>query len=143
MIEAVGEEYWPLYFSQLRDRLQSGGRAGIQAITIGDQHFPTYKNEIDFIRRYIFPGGMLPTPTILRRLGEQSGLSLLSERIFGLDYARTLATWRERFQAAWPNLAPLGFDERFRRMWNYYLCYCEGGFRAGTIDVRQVVFARD
>jgi cyclopropane-fatty-acyl-phospholipid synthase len=142
MFEAVGEQYWPTYFGQLRERLKPCGTAGLQVITIRDESFRFYKNEIDFIRAYIFPGGMLPTPTHMRSLGEKFGLPMVGERIFGLDYARTLAEWRDRFRAAWPNLTPLGFDERFRRMWEYYLAYCEAGFRAGNIDVRQMVFRK-
>ena len=142
MFEAVGEEYWPAYFRQLRERLKPGGRAGLQVITIEESQFPRYRRELDFIRRYVFPGGMLPTGTIMRDLGNKFGLPLAGERVFGLDYALTLAHWRDRFRAAWPNLTSLGFDERFRRLWEYYLAYCEAGFRAGTIDVRQMVFAR-
>lgn len=143
MFEAVGEAFWQTYFRQLHDRLKPGGLAGIQVITIKDEFVDTYRHEIDFIRRYIFPGGMLPSPSILNRLGLEHGLALANERIFGLDYARTLAEWRERFLAAWPQLALSGFDETFRRMWSYYLSYCEAGFRAGNIDVRQMIFAKD
>ena len=142
MIEAVGEEFWPKYFSQLRDRLLPGGLAGIQAITIRDSSFNSYRREVDFIQRYVFPGGMLPSPQILKSLGERFGVPVIRERIFGQDYAKTLATWRNNFRSAWPNLAPLGFDERFRRLWEYYLAYCEAGFLSGNIDVRQVVFAK-
>jgi cyclopropane-fatty-acyl-phospholipid synthase len=142
MIEAVGEEFWPKYFSQLRDRLLPGGLAGIQAITIQDSIFQTYRREVDFIQRYVFPGGMLPSPAVLKALGETFGVPVIRERIFGQDYAKTLATWRNNFRAAWPNLIPLGFDERFRRLWEYYLAYCEAGFLSGNIDVRQVVFAK-
>ena len=142
MFEAVGEEYWPTYFRQLRERLKPGGRAGLQVITIEESQFPRYRRELDFIRRYVFPGGMLPTGTIMRDLGTRFGLALSAERVFGADYALTLAQWRERFRAAWPGLMPLGFDERFRRLWEYYLAYCEAGFRAGSIDVRQMVFTR-
>jgi cyclopropane-fatty-acyl-phospholipid synthase len=142
MIEAVGEEYWPVYFRQLRDRLKAGGLAGIQAITIQERFFADYKRDVDFIRRYVFPGGMLPTPATLKSLGQNCGLPLIGEKIFGEDYARTLAAWRERFRAAWPTLAPQGFDERFRRLWEYYLAYCEAGFLSGNIDVRQMVFAK-
>lgn len=142
MIEAVGEQFWPQYFSQLRDRLLPGGLVGIQAITIQDRLFQTYRREVDFIQRYVFPGGMLPSPQILKSLGERFGVPVIRERIFGLDYARTLATWRDNFRAAWPNLTPLGFDDRFRRLWEYYLAYCEAGFLSGNIDVRQVVFAK-
>ncbi len=143
MFEAVGEEYWPAYFSQLRDRLKEGGKAGVQVITIQEELFPSYKREIDFIRRYIFPGGMLPTPTIMRDMGLKHGLEVSAERAFGLDYAVTLAHWRDRFRSAWPQLTPMGFDEHFRRLWEYYLAYCEAGFRAGTIDVRQMTFAKN
>jgi cyclopropane-fatty-acyl-phospholipid synthase len=142
MIEAVGEKFWPAYFRQLRDCLDTGGIAGIQAITIQDRFFQTYRREVDFIRRYVFPGGMLPAPSILKNLGQRFDLSLIGERVFGEDYARTLDQWRQRFQAAWPTLVPLGFDERFRRMWEYYLAYCEAGFLSGNIDVRQMVFAK-
>jgi cyclopropane-fatty-acyl-phospholipid synthase len=142
MFEAVGEAFWPAYFAQLRDRLKPGGTAGLQVITIRDESFAVYRSELDFIRAYIFPGGMLPTPTIMKSLGEKFGVPLAHERIFGLDYARTLASWRDRFRAAWPQLVPMGFDERFRRMWEYYLAYCEAGFRSGNIDVRQMVFAK-
>jgi len=142
MIEAVGEQFWPQYFSQLRDRLKPGGFAGIQAITIQDRFFHTYRREVDFIQRYVFPGGMLPSPQVLKSLGETFGVPVIRERVFGEDYARTLATWRDNFRAAWPSLTPLGFDERFRRLWEYYLAYCEAGFLSGNIDVRQVVFAK-
>jgi cyclopropane-fatty-acyl-phospholipid synthase len=142
MIEAVGEQFWPTYFRQLRDRLVPGGIAGIQAITIQDRYFAGYRREIDFIRRYVFPGGMLPTPTILKNLGEGFGMPLIGERIFGEDYAKTLVAWRHRFRAAWPAIVALGFDERFRRLWEYYLAYCEAGFLSGNIDVRQMAFAK-
>src|ERR1700722_1079262 len=117
MIEAVGEEFWPRYFSQLRDRLLPGGLAGIQAITIQDKLFQAYRREVDFIQRYVFPGGMLPSPQILKSLGEKFGVPVIRERIFGQDYAKTLAIWRKNFRAAWPNLSPSGFDDRFRRLW--------------------------
>ncbi len=142
MIEAVGEKFWPAYFRQLRDCLVAGGIAGIQAITIQDRFFQTYRHEVDFIRRYVFPGGMLPAPSILKALGQRFDFSLIGERVFGRDYARTLDQWRRRFRAAWPTLVPLGFDERFRRTWEYYLAYCEAGFLSGNIDVRQMVFAK-
>jgi cyclopropane-fatty-acyl-phospholipid synthase len=142
MIEAVGEKFWPTYVRQISERLRAGGFAGIQAITIQDRIFGSYRREVDFIQRYVFPGGMLPSPTVLKRLGESFGIPLVSERIFGEDYAKTLAVWRERFRAAWPTLAPLGFDERFRRLWEYYLAYCEAGFLSGNIDVRQMIFTK-
>ena len=142
MFEAVGEAYWSTYFKQVHDRLKSGGIAGLQVITIKEALFANYKKELDFIRRYIFPGGMLPTATIMRELGDRYGLKLAADRMFGIDYARTLAHWRDTFLEKWPSLTLLGFDERFRRMWEYYLSYCEAGFRAGTIDVRQMVYKK-
>jgi len=142
MIEAVGEKYWPTYFRQIRDRLKPGGIAAIQAITIQDRFYASYKREMDFIRRYVFPGGMLPSPEALRKLGEGFGLPLIAEKVFGEDYARTLSAWRGRFRTAWPTLVPMGFDERFRRLWEYYLAYCEAGFLSHHIDVRQMVFTK-
>ncbi len=142
MFEAVGESYWPTYFAQVRDRLKNGGRAALQIITIDEEIFPRYRRELDFIRRYVFPGGMLPTRTILEKLGAGHELSLVAQRAFGRDYALTLAQWRDRFRAAWPEIVQQGFDERFRRLWEYYLSYCEAGFRSGAIDVRHLIFAR-
>lgn len=135
MIEAVGEAYWPRYFRALSDRLNPGGIVAIQAITIDPRLFPLYRRGVDFIQRHIFPGGMLPTTEILRRQAEAAGLVFKPVMCFGQDYARTLASWRERFEAAWPKIAALGFDERFRRKWRIYFAYCEAGFRANTIDV--------
>jgi len=142
MFEAVGEQYWPVYFKTLSDRLRPSGIAGLQVITIQDQFFDTYRKEVDFIRRYIFPGGMLPSPSIMKKLGEKVGMAIRHERVFGVDYADTLVAWRDKFRAVWPELIPLGFDERFRRMWEYYLAYCEAGFREGNIDVRQIIYAK-
>ena len=142
MIEAVGEKYWPDYFAQLSARLVAGGLAGIQAITIQDKFFEGYRREVDFIQRYIFPGGMLPAPSILKSFGDSVGMRVIRERVFGEDYARTLAAWRDTFRAAWPTLMKQDFDERFRRLWEYYFAYCEAGFLSGNIDVRQVVFAK-
>jgi len=143
MFEAVGEQYWPVYFGKLRERLKPGRRAGLQIITIGDRYFDAYRGTMDFIQKYIFPGGMLPSPSALDAEFRRAGLRFVEFQEFGLDYARTLAEWRVRFRAAWPDIQPLGFDERFRRMWEYYLSYCEGGFRAKVIDVRQYALQRD
>ncbi|MBX3532097.1 MAG: class I SAM-dependent methyltransferase [Rhizobiaceae bacterium] len=140
MFEAVGEKYWPVFFGKVKDVLKPGGTAGMQIITINEASFPLYRKRPDFIQRYVFPGGMLPTPALLRSLGADQGLSFLRERVFPQDYARTLADWRERFWAAWPRLVPLGFDQRFKRLWEFYLHYCEAGFRAEYIDVRQVIY---
>jgi len=142
MFEAVGEEYWPTYFRKVRDCLKPGGKAGLQIITIEDRAFDAYRKRADFIQRYIFPGGMLPSPSVLRQQVAQAGLTWAGNLEFGLDYAETLRQWRERFRTAWPEIRTQGFDERFRRMWEYYLSYCEAGFRAGNIDVTQVTLAR-
>lgn len=142
MFEAVGEKYWPTYFDTLKDCLKPGGRAGIQTITIQNHFFESYKGSTDFIQQYIFPGGMLPTAEILADLGEERGLFLSAERIFAQDYAKTLIQWRENFRKAWPEIIPLGFDERFKRMWEFYLHYCEAGFRSENIDVRQMTFSK-
>lgn len=142
MIEAVGEQFWPAYFNQLSQRLKPGGLAGIQAITVRDELFDSYRQRVDFIQRYIFPGGMLPSASILRSLGERFEMPVIRERVFGQDYAKTLSLWRNNFSQAWSDLTSLGFDEPFRRLWEYYLCYCEAGFKAGKIDVGQLVFAR-
>ena len=135
MIEAVGEEYWPAYFAKLKQCLAPGGAAVLQAITIDHAQFPQYRRQPDFIQRYIFPGGMLPSPEIIQAQAARVGLAVAARQNFGLDYARTLEEWRARFERAWPSIAAQGFPPRFRRLWNYYLSYCEGGFRAGQIDV--------
>lgn len=142
MFEAVGEKYWTTYFDQLSNCLKPGGRAGLQIITIQDRMFKDYKRSTDFIQRHVFPGGMLPPPGTLVELGKKLGLDLSDQRVFGQDYARTLAEWRERFREAWPRITPLGFDERFKRLWEFYLHYCEAGFRSGNIDVRQMVYVK-
>jgi cyclopropane-fatty-acyl-phospholipid synthase len=143
MIEAVGEPYWQVYFDKIRAVLAPGGRAALQAILIDDARWAIYRSSPDFIQRYIFPGGMLPTPGRLRAAAAQAGLAWVADEGFAPDYARTLRLWHERFSAAWPEIAPLGFDERFRRLWSYYLSYCEAGFGFGSIDVRQIALARD
>jgi cyclopropane-fatty-acyl-phospholipid synthase len=135
MIEAVGPEYWPIYFSTLRDRLADGGHIVLQAITIEDSRFKNYMTTPDFIQRYIFPGGALPCPRVLYDEARRAGLRLETIETFGDGYARTLVEWRRRFHENWDQIESLGFDPAFRRLWDYYLCYCEGGFRAGAIDV--------
>ena len=135
MIEAVGEEHWGTYFRTLSDRLNSGGKAVIQAITIREDLFDSYRRNPDFIQRYVFPGGMLPTTSAMARHAQEAGLAFETVETFGSSYARTIADWRARFDAAWPCISELGFDERFRRIWTYYLAYCEVGFARGTIDV--------
>lgn len=135
MLEAVGEAYWPIYFRKVRECLADGGRAVLQAITIAEDRFTAYRRCPDVIQRYIFPGGMLPTKSIIRREAERAGLRFVDEESFGQSYVHTLAEWRRRFIAAWPVIERLGFDARFRRMWEYYLAYCETGFRCNAIDV--------
>lgn len=135
MFEAVGERWWPTYFRTLAKALKPGGRAVIQSITIGDELFADYRKGTDFIQQYIFPGGMLPSPSTFRAAAARQGLAVQDEHAFGEDYARTLAEWRHAFDRNWPRIAALGFDEPFRRLWRLYLCYCEAGFLAGNIDV--------
>ncbi|BCW87609.1 Tuberculostearic acid methyltransferase UfaA1 [Alphaproteobacteria bacterium SO-S41] len=142
MLEAVGEKNWPTYFNTLNERLRSGGKAMIQVITVDDDVFDSYRRRVDFIQRYIFPGGMLLSPAALKRSAEQAGLSLDASEFFGADYSETLRQWAERFEAVWPQVEALGFDERFRRMWRYYLRYCQATFRTGATDVGQFVLSK-
>ncbi|WP_196258483.1 SAM-dependent methyltransferase [Pelagibacterium limicola] len=135
MIEAVGEAHWPDYFQTVHDRLKPGGTAAIQAITIAERDFEGYKAGPDFIQRYIFPGGMLLTKSVMREAGHRAGLVLEEVDCFRLDYAETLRLWRETFLDRWSTIERLGFDEQFKRKWIYYLAYCEAGFTEGTIDV--------
>jgi cyclopropane-fatty-acyl-phospholipid synthase len=135
MIEAVGEAHWPTYFGAVAAHLKPGGHAVLQAITMDDANFASYRRKADFIQRYIFPGGMLMTPGHMDRQSRAVGLSCDTVETFGASYAATLRAWRERFEAAWPALMRLGFDERFRLMWLYYFMYCEAGFDAGATDV--------
>ena len=137
MFEAVGERWWPTYFGTVARALRPGGRAMIQTITIRDDLFAAYRKGTDFIQQHIFPGGMLPSKGAFRQQAERQGLVVRDEFAFGPDYAHTLALWREAFEARWPRIAALGFDETFRRLWRFYLAYCEAGFRAGSIDVVQ------
>ena len=135
MAEAVGEACWPTYFGKIARCLEPGGRAVLQVITIAEEHFDDYRGAVDFIQRYIFPGGFLPSKTALRQQFERAGLRLRSHESFGLSYARTLAEWRRRFHTRWPEIAALRFDDRFRRLWDYYLSYCAAGFLEGVTDV--------
>ncbi|CAN5205173.1 cyclopropane-fatty-acyl-phospholipid synthase family protein [soil metagenome] len=135
MIEAVGREFWPSYFATLRNCLKPDGRIVLQAITIEDSRFASYASGADFIQHYIFPGGLLPSPTAMREQIAAAGLSLAELFSFGDSYALTLQEWRVRFLNQWQSIGPLGFDEPFRRMWEFYLCYCEGGFRSAATDV--------
>ncbi|MCZ4259775.1 cyclopropane-fatty-acyl-phospholipid synthase [Limimaricola sp. G21655-S1] len=142
MFEAVGERYWPVYFDRLSARLRPGRHATLQVITLQDQRFERYRDGVDFIQKYIFPGGMLPSPGILHRLSEQAGLRVTGSLNFGESYSRTLRQWHHSFNTRWDEVARLGFDERFRRMWNFYLCSCASTFRSGNCDVTQITVTR-
>lgn len=143
MVEAVGRAYWPDYFDALARCLKPGGRAAIQYIAMQDSLFEAYAASVDFIQAYIFPGGLLIRASEFRRLAAERGLSWEDQRDFGLDYAETLRLWRERFDAAVAERRlPAGFDERFVRLWRFYLMYCEGGFRGGGITVSQVTLVK-
>jgi cyclopropane-fatty-acyl-phospholipid synthase len=142
MLEAVGSRYWPHYFAQLHDRLRSGGRAAIQTITIAPGTFDRYRGGVDFIQKHIFPGGMLPSVPVLRREVSRAGLRWDSEVGYGLHYAETLSRWRHRFEETWHLLQRPDLDERFRRLWRFYLCYCEAGFRTGRLDVNHIALVK-
>lgn len=142
MVEAVGEAHWPVYFKSLRDRLKPGKAAAVQAITIDERRFAGYRRRPDFVQRYIFPGGMLPTKSLMARHAMAAGLQLEAVDCFGASYARTLWDWRQRFMDAWPRIEALGFDRRFRRMWDYYLTYCAVGFETQVVDVGIYRFRR-
>ena len=142
MFEAVGERYWPDYFRTIAAALKPGGRAVIQSIVIADGLFARYRRGTDFIQQYVFPGGMLPSRTAFRDAAQKQGLVVADEFAFGLDYARTLACWHGTFEANWPRISALGFDERFRRLWRMYLAYCEAGFLSGNVDVVQFELAQ-
>ena len=143
MFEAVGREYWPAYFSKVYESLKSDGRAGLQIITIADRFYENYVRGTDFIQRYVFPGGMLPSPTVFKTHVEEAGLKLTNTLSFGQDYARTLHKWHDRFLGVWADLQPMGFDDQFKKLWEFYLAYCEAGFRAETTDVKQVTLVTE
>ena len=137
MFEAVGERWWPTYFRTLKRLLKPGGRAVIQVITIDDALFDQYRRGTDFIQRHVFPGGMLPSPAAFRSQALRAGLAMTDDLAFGSHYARTLGLWHEAFQERLLEVQSQGFDDRFIRLWRFYLAYCEAGFRAGSIDVHQ------
>ncbi len=143
MFEAVGEAHWPGYFARLHDAVRPGGRAVVQSITIDEALFEGYRRRSDFIQRHIFPGGMLPTPSRFRALAERAGWRVDDDYAFGLDYAETLRHWAQAFAAARDALEARGYDRAFRRLWAFYLAYCEAGFRAGSIDVHQFTLVRE
>ena len=137
MIEAVGEKYLDKYFETIKRSLNVNGAAAIQGITIRDDLFERYRSSEDFIQKYIFPGGFLPSLSFMKSLIKKNNLNLLKVNSYPDDYAKTLATWRENFLKVWSNIAPLGFDETFKRMWEFYLSYCEAGFKSKNIDLIQ------
>ncbi len=142
MVEAVGQAYWPTYFGTVARLLKPGGKACIQSIVIQDSLFERYLRSTDFIQQYIFPGGCLPSPQAFRQQAQAQGLQVVNELAFGVDYAETCRIWRQRFLAHKEDVLALGFDERFVRIWEFYLAYCEAGFRAGDIDVMQFTLAK-
>ncbi len=142
MFEAVGEQYWPTYFAKIADVLKPGGRAGLQIITIKDELFATYRKRADFIQRYVFPGGMLASVERLKEETAKAGLAWREIEAFGQSYAQTLAAWGDRFKAKWSDIRALGFDERFKQLWLFYLSYCEAGFRTGRTNVVQLELAK-
>jgi cyclopropane-fatty-acyl-phospholipid synthase len=142
MFEAVGEKYWPVYFDTVRERLKPGKNATLQIITVADRRWEVYKRGVDFIQKYIFPGGMLPSPSILRQQVEQAGLAVERSIEFGKSYDITLRRWHETFNARWDQVAEMGFDNRFRRMWNFYLTSCAAAFDSASVDVTQITVSR-
>jgi cyclopropane-fatty-acyl-phospholipid synthase len=142
MFEAVGEQYWPAYFDKVRSALKPGGHAGLQIITIRDEFFESYRRRADFIQKYVFPGGMLPSEARLKAETDRAGLVWTDLSRFGQHYAETLVDWGRRFDRAWDGIRTLGFDERFRRLWRFYLSYCEAGFRTERTNVVQLSLTR-
>ena len=142
MFEAVGERYWPVYFDTLRNRLKPGRNATLQIITIAEARWHIYRKGVDFIQKYIFPGGMLPAPSVLRAEVEKAGLKVKGSIEFGESYSLTLRRWHETFTERWGEVKRLGFDERFKRMWDFYLASCAGAFQGGNCDVTQITVTR-
>jgi cyclopropane-fatty-acyl-phospholipid synthase len=143
MLEAVGEAYWDTYFEKLHQLLTPGGRAAIQTIVIADEHFERYRSRSDFIQQYIFPGGMLPSPRMLLILALRHGFRVEGLASFATHYAETLRRWRDRFDAEWAAIETQGFDGRFRRLWRFYLSYCEAGFDERRIDLLQLALVKE
>ncbi|MBK1634431.1 SAM-dependent methyltransferase [Rhodovulum adriaticum] len=142
MFEAVGEKYWPIYFGKLAECLNPGAHATLQIITVQERRFEIYRKGVDFIQKYIFPGGMLPSPTVLRDQARYAGLEVTRSIEFGESYSQTLRRWHDTFNAKWDDIAALGFDARFRRMWNMYLTSCAATFHSGNCDVTQFTVTR-
>ncbi|WP_114292653.1 cyclopropane-fatty-acyl-phospholipid synthase family protein [Pseudosulfitobacter sp. DSM 107133] len=142
MFEAVGEQYWPAYFNTVRDRLKPGKNATLQIITVQDRRWDVYKRGVDFIQKYIFPGGMLPSPKALRAQVVKAGLSIERSIEFGPSYSISLRRWHDTFNERWDQIAAMGFDDRFRRMWNFYLTSCAATFESANCDVTQITIKR-
>ena len=142
MFEAVGEKYWPSYFSTVYGRLKAGGQATLQIITVRDDRFEEYRKYVDFIQKYIFPGGMLPSPAVLRREAQKAGLDYVKSIEFGESYSKTLRLWHALFNDKWDQVAAMGFDDRFRRMWNFYLTSCAATFHYANCDVTQITLSK-
>ncbi|MEM1374845.1 MAG: cyclopropane-fatty-acyl-phospholipid synthase family protein [Pseudomonadota bacterium] len=142
MFEAVGEKYWPAYFDTVRERLKPGAHATLQIITVQEKRFEIYRSSVDFIQKYIFPGGMLPSPAVLRKQVEQAGLSVVRSIEFADSYSQTLRRWHDTFNEKWETINAMGFDDRFRRMWNFYLTSCAATFHSRNCDVTQITIAR-
>ncbi|MGF1474178.1 MAG: class I SAM-dependent methyltransferase [Geminicoccaceae bacterium] len=142
MFEAVGEEYWPTFFGKVRNCLTESGRAALQIITIADRYFEVYRRTPDFIQTHIFPGGMLPSPSVLQDQARRAGLTLAGSTEFGQSYSDTLRRWSDSFNTRWTEVQALGFDDRFRRMWNFYLASCAAAFKSRTTDVTQLSLVR-
>ena len=137
MFEAVGKKYWDTYFEKIHSSLNENGEACLQIITINDGSFKSYLNNVDFIQKYIFPGGMLPSKSVLHSLFKKHNLELVRQIDFGKDYCKTLMEWKKRFNDNWGNIKNEKFNDRFRRVWNYYFDYCETGFALNHTDVSQ------
>ncbi len=137
MIEAVGKNYLKSYFDTIKDNLQNDGTAAIQAITIDDKLFDRYKTKEDFIQKYIFPGGFLPCKKSLHQYANQTGLNVIEYNSYGQHYSNTLNIWRKEFTNKWEEISKQGFDLTFKRMWNFYLSYCDAGFKSKNIDLIQ------
>ena len=137
MFEAVGEKYWPVYFKTVKNSLKNGGLGCLQVITIDDKYFPQYRKSVDFLQKYIFPGGFLPSKNSLEKYASDNGLFFNGYNSYAEDYSNTLAIWRDKFNEKWEQIKEQGFDSTFKRMWEFYLSYCEAGFKSKNIDLIQ------
>ncbi|MED5531017.1 MAG: class I SAM-dependent methyltransferase, partial [Pseudomonadota bacterium] len=142
MVEAVGEKYWPLYFRSMQNVMKNGAHSALQIITIADELFPEYRKRVDFIQKYIFPGGMLPSMKALDMQISKVGLQKIDTKYFGASYSKTLRLWHDKFNSVWDEISSGKFDSRFKRMWNFYLASCAAVFQSKTGDVVQVTLKR-